>query len=153
MKRFFLITSFMLLSLVTFARGGNGYQNAIGIRGGWGAEFNYQRYLGVNNRVEAAIGCNRYGFETAATFQWMFDIPANVNGMFKWYAGVGAGIGSWDSNNHDKGFSFAAKGQIGIEYTFSFPMMLSFDYRPGLNFCPESRFDWSGFGLGIRYCF
>lgn len=153
MKRFLLIASFMLLSLGAFANGGNDYRSSIGVRGGYGAEFSYQRYISLDNRIEATVGFHRYGFEATATHQWMFDIPADVKGTFKWYAGAGAGIGAWNSDKHDKGFSFAVKGQVGIEYTFSFPFMISLDYRPGLNFFPESGFDFTGIGLGFRYCF
>lgn len=155
MKKILLIaTLFFAFSLTTNAQGGNGYKNAIGIRGGWGVEVSYQRYIAPKNRIEATLGINRYGFSVEGMYQWMFNLPINTAGIWQWYAGAGVGIGSWSSSKFDKGFSLGVLGQAGIEYTFSkIPLMLSFDYRPGFYFLPETDFDWSGFALGVRFCF
>ena len=67
---------------------------------------------------------------------------------------MGATMGDWSFDDaKDEGFSFGIVGQIGLEYTFRIPLLLSFDYRPGWYFTPESEFDWSGFAVGVRYCF
>lgn len=149
--------SLVILLLVTFAfsanaQGGNGYQNAVGVRAGWGAEASYQRYLDLNHRLEFGLGINRYGFDATGIFQWMFDIPSNTSGQFKWYAGAGVGTGGWYNKDYS-GFSLGFKGQIGIEYTFKIPLLLSMDYRPGLYLLPSTTFDWSSFAVGVRYCF
>lgn len=155
MKKLFLLLAVAFLTAVSAeAQGLNGTRNAIGIRGGWGAEISYQRYVAPANRIEATLGWNRYGFDMSGIYQWMFKINSDVPGQFKWYAGPGVGIGSWSSKKFDKGFSFGFLGQVGVEYTFdSIPLLLSLDYRPGIFLTPETHFDWSGFGLGIRYCF
>ncbi len=155
MKKFLLLAVLFVASVFTAnAQTGNGYKNAIGIRGGWGAGLSYQRYIAPSNRIEGTIGANRFGFCVEATHQWMFEIPSNTSGVWQWYAGAGAGIGSWSNNNFDNGFSLGVLAQAGIEYTFAkIPLQLSADYRPGFYFTPESKADWSGIALGIRYCF
>ena len=155
MKRsvLFLIAA-LLLTFAAQAQGINGSRNAIGIRGGWGAELSYQRYIAPENRIEGTIGVNRFGFSIEGVYQWMSDIPSEAPGDFKWYTGVGIGLGDWDNDDFDKGFSAGILGQVGIEYAFpKAPIMLSLDYRPGLYFAPEFNFDWSGFALGLRFYF
>lgn len=144
-----------LCTVVTVqAQGVNGTRNAIGIRGGWGVEASYQRYVASANRIEATLGINRYGFNATGIYQWMFNINTNVAGQFKWYAGPGVALGAWTGSKFTNGFSMGILGQVGIEYGFeSIPLLLSLDYRPGIYFTPETHFDWSGFGLGVRYCF
>ena len=155
MKRglLFLIAA-LLLSFAANAQGINDTRNAIGARGGWGAELSYQRYIAPENRLEATLGINRYGFSVEGMYQWMNDIPSDAAGEFKWYPGVGAGIGIWNNEAFMTGFTAGVLGQIGIEYSFAkVPLMLSLDYRPGFYIVPEFCFDWSGMALGIRYCF
>ena len=153
MKRLLLIaTLFIACAFTANAQTGNGYKNAIGIRGGWGAEVSYQRYIAPANRLEGTLGINRYGFSVEAAHQWMFELPVNTQGVWQWYAGAGAGLGSWNSNKFKTGFSLGLLGQIGIEYTFKFPLQLSLDYRPGFYMIPETQVDWGGIALGIRYC-
>lgn len=153
-KGVFLLVAVMLLSFAANAQGINGSRNAIGIRGGWGAELSYQRYIAPENRVEGTLGVNRYGFSVEGVYQWMYDIPAEASGDLKWYLGTGIGLGSWSNDNFKKGFSAGILGQAGIEYAFAgAPILLSLDYRPGLYFAPEFNFDWSGFALGFRFYF
>jgi hypothetical protein len=153
-KKALFILAAMMLCFCAYAQGINGYRQAIGIRGGWGAEISYQRYVAPENRFEGTIGINRFGFSVEGVYQWMYDIAADVPGELKWYAGGGAGLGAWSNKDFNTGFSAGILGQAGIEYSFAnVPLMLSVDYRPGFYFVPEFRFDWSGFALGIRYCF
>ena len=155
MKKILLLAAVILTcSFAANAQTGNGYKNAIGVRGAWGAEVSYQRYIAPANRLEGTLGINRYGFSVEAVHQWMFEIPANTSGVWQWYAGAGAGLGAWNSKDVKGGFCLGALGQIGIEYNFAkVPLQLSVDYRPGFYLIPETVFDWSGFALGIRYCF
>lgn len=142
--------------------------NAIGLRigdsDGFGAEVSYQRALGSNNRLELDLGLrngsNYDGFKLAGIYQWVW----NIDGGFNWYAGPGAGLASYgykyyDSNDrkvkNNQTFVFIA-GDIGIEYVFDIPLMLSLDFRPELGF-GDSDYDNDDLGfdiaLGIRYRF
>ncbi len=139
--------------------------NAIGLRigdsDGFGAEVSYQRALGSNNRLELDLGLRNGsdydGFKLAGIYQWVW----NIDGGFNWYAGPGAGIASYgykrkdDRKKENQTFVFIA-GDIGIEYLFDIPLMLSLDFRPELGF-GNSDYDNDDLGfdiaLGIRYRF
>ena len=76
MKRsvLFLIAA-MLLTFAAQAQGINGSRNAIGIRGGWGAELSYQHTLG-SNFVEADLGLYSFNaINVGATYNWMLAQP------------------------------------------------------------------------------
>ncbi len=159
-KRAILVVAILGFSLSSVAQ--QIADNAIGIRigdnKGFGTEINYQRALGGNNRLELGLGWNSNrdlnAFKLTALYQWVW----NIEGDFNWYLGAGGGAGSinWDRgvfpDRRNDGFVFIA-GDIGIEYNFNFPLLLSLDFRPELGFGKYR--DDLGFdvGLGIRYQF
>ncbi len=132
--------------------------NALGLRlgdnNGFGAEISYQKELSENNRLEADLGWrnNRElsAFKLTGIYQWVWEI----DNSFNWYAGAGAGLGNWSSNDDSGSFIYLA-GDIGIEYHFKeVPILLSLDYRP--EFGGHGYFDnnySSDIALGIRYKF
>lgn len=137
--------------------------NAIGIRigdnKGFGTEVNYQRAIGGNNRLEFGLGWRSSrkvdAFKLTGIYQWVW----NIEGGFNWYAGVGGGAGSVSYDRRELperersyGFAFVA-GDVGIEYNFDIPLLISLDFRPEIGF-GEFRDDL-GFdiGLGLRYQF
>lgn len=138
-------------------------KNALGLRigdsNGFGAEVSYQRALNANKRLEFDLGWRDSkdydGFKLAALHQWVW----NIEDGFNWYAGVGGGLGSFSSNgsenNHTDTFVFAA-GDIGIEYNFNIPLLISLDFRPEIGFGNElydnNDLDFD-IALGIRYQF
>ena len=155
---------FMLLGLVFSTQAQEISKNAIGLRlgnnDGFGEEISYQRGLSNNNRLELDLGWrnsnNVDALKLAGLYQWVW----NIDNGFNWYAGVGAGFGSWNYNyngtKNNGSFLFAA-GDIGIEYTFKeAPIQLSLDLRPELYFNSSAHRD-NNFGpdlaLGIRYKF
>ena len=112
-------------------------ENALGLRlgdnDGFGAEVSYQRALGSANRLEADLGWrnsrNVDAIKLTGLYQWVW----NIDGNFNWYAGAGAGLGSWRYNKNgysDSGTFVFAAGDIGIEYDFDIPLLLSLDFRP-----------------------
>ena len=116
--------------------------NAIGLRlgdsDGLGTEITYQRKLGIDTRLEIDLGWRNGngfdGFKVAGLHQWVW----NIDGGFNWYAGVGGGLGIYDfdspvNDNRSETFVFAA-GNIGIEYDFDIPLLLSLDFRPEVGF-------------------
>ena len=142
--------------------------NAIGLRlgdsDGFGAEVSYQRALGGNNnRLELDLGIrngkNYDGFKLAGIYQWVW----NIDGGFNWYAGPAAGIANYSYNYNDKGIKYDESetfvfvgGDIGIEYNFDIPLMISLDFRPefglGNNDFKNDDLDFD-IALGIRYQF
>jgi len=143
-------------------------KNALGLRlgsnGGFGTEISYQRALGSNNRLELDLGWrkrkdfNNNGYDDdaiklAALYQWVWNIDGGLN----WYAGVGGGEGTYgyDNNNehYNETFAFAA-GDIGIEYNFPIPLLISLDFRPefGGNGYYKNNYG-SDIALSLRYQF
>lgn len=159
-----IITSIIVLVIGFTLNAQDISKNALGLRlgdsDGFGAELSYQRDLSKNNRLEFDLGWrdgkNYDGFKLAGLYQWVW----NIDSGFNWYAGFGGGIGSYSFNNNNGNdfkdtFVFAA-GDIGIEYNFNIPLLLSLDFRPEIGFGDETYdnndldFD---IAFGIRYQF
>lgn len=159
-----LILTLALLAGTTFALQAQTISDhAIGLRfgdgDGFGAEISYQRALGDNNRLEVDLGIesgSRFdGFKATGIYQWVW----NIDGNFNWYAGVGGGLGSVEfdddfrPNNDDSEFFILAAGQVGIEYNFDIPLILSLDLRPELYFGSFRDSVESDIALSVRYQF
>ena len=164
-----ILSAIMLIGLAFTAQAQEISKNALGLRfgdsGGFGGELSYQRALGSNNRLELDLGWrnrsnyNNNGYDDnavklAALYQWVW----NIDGGFNWYAGVGGGVGSYnyddnDNNSFNETFVFAA-GDIGIEYNFDIPLLISLDFRPefGGNGYYENNYG-SDIALGLRFQF
>ncbi|RTY93622.1 hypothetical protein [Flavobacterium sp. GT3R68] len=167
-----ILSATMLIGLAFSAQAQEISKNAIGLRigdnDGIGAEVSYQRKLGTRNRLELDLGWrNRrdyYGdnrddssVKLAGLYQWVW----NIDGGFNWYAGVGGGLAnsSYDYNyagekyNDSYTYAFAA-GDIGIEYNFPIPLMISLDFRPEVYFTDKVNEDFGpDVAFGIRYQF
>ena len=164
MRKLFLLSA-LLIGFTTVTSAQEIADNAIGLRigdsDGFGTEISYQRGLGGNNRLELDLGLrsgrNYDGFKLAALYQWVW----NLDGNFNWYAGAGGGLASYSFDNVPNGFDdsetfvFIA-GDVGIEYNFDIPLILSLDFRPELGFGDDyydnDDLDFD-IALGIRYQF
>jgi hypothetical protein len=132
-------------------------KNALGLRigdnNGFGGEISYQNYLKENNRLEFDLGWrssnNLDAFKLVGLYQWVMPIE----NRFNWFVGVGAGVCSFDAGEDDGIFALVA-GNIGIEYDFEFPLIISLDVRPelGFNDSYSDNLDLD-IALGIRYQF
>lgn len=163
-----ILSAIMLVGLAFSAQAQDISKNALGLRlgdsGGFGTEITYQRGLGDNNRLELDLGWrNRKNYNNnsyddnaiklAALYQWVW----NIDGGFNWYAGVGGGLGNYryDDNNNsfNETFAFAA-GDIGLEYNFDIPLLISIDFRPefGGNGYYKNNYG-SDIALGVKYQF
>lgn len=161
MKKYLLIPVLLCL-FTTVAHSQRISKHALGLRlgdnDGFGTEVNYQLGLGENNRLELGLGWrSKNNFEAikgTALYQWVFVLDGNFN----WYVGAGGGLASYDfdpdfpGDPDDEVFAFAA-GDIGIEYNFDIPLLLSLDFRPEIgfgDFNDDLDFD---IAFGIRYQF
>ena len=125
MKKIILLAAMVL----GFAVAAAAQPRAIGLRGGYGVELSYQHTLGANF-VEADLGLCVGALNLGATYNWMIAQPQWTDrGEWGFYAGPGAVVGM-DLFGDVKHFSVAAAGQVGLEYTFWFPLQLSVDIRP-----------------------
>jgi hypothetical protein len=144
-------TIIILAAIFCFAFAANAQPRAIGIRGGYGAEFSYQHSLG-DNFVEADLGWTYHGTWLTGIYDFLFPIQDGFN----FYAGPGARIGAYsykdDNRENHSGFDLGIAGQVGIEYNFNIPLQLSLDWRPAFTFI-DSDFDYFGLSLGVRYRF
>lgn len=139
--------------------------NALGLRlgnsDGFGAEISYQKSLGRFHRLEFNLGWRDSrdfdAFKLGGLYQWVHKLDGNFN----WYYGAGGGLGNVDFDedyivDDDGGLFIFAAGNLGIEYNFDIPLLLSLDFRPELGL-----FGYDGFSdnfdfdvaLGIRYQF
>ena len=131
-----------ILGLTLSLNAQNISKNAIGLRFGdnygFGAEVSYQLKLQKNNRLELDLGWrnndNLNFIKGTGLYQWVL----NIEGDFNWYAGVGGGLGSLSYSGYKKNnllyvgggtYAFLA-GNLGIEYDFDFPLLVSLDFRP-----------------------
>ena len=144
--------------------------HALGLRlgdsDGFGAEISYQKSIGQFNRAEFNLGWrdsrNFDAFKLSGVYQWVHQL----DGGFNWYYGFGGGLGSVDfepiPNNqggsiddNDGLFVFGA-GNLGVEYNFNIPLLLSLDFRPEIGILGYDGFGDSfdfDIALGIRYQF
>lgn len=141
-------------------------EHALGLRlgdsDGFGAEISYQKSIARYNRVEIDLGWrdsrNFDAFKLTGIYQWIHQLDGNFN----WYYGVGGGLGSVDfsagsnGNIPDGGVFIFGAGDIGIEYNFDIPLLLSLDFRPEIGLVGyddfSDNFDFD-IALGIRYQF
>lgn len=155
MKKTFLIIGLVFASFFTM----NAQEisdNAIGLRfgdnSGFGGEISYQRKLSENNRLEIDLGIrNGKGadsFKATGVYQWVWVLE----NRFNWYAGVGGGVGSFKSGGVSETFFFGT-GDIGIEYNFESPILISLDYRPEFGFSTIYDGLNSDIALSVRYQF
>ncbi|NER16516.1 hypothetical protein [Spongiivirga citrea] len=160
-----IILSISLLFMMATASAQTISDNALGLRlgasNGFGTEISYQSAIGRLNRIEANLGWrdnrNFDAFRLTGIYQWMFDL--NFEEGFQWFAGVGGGIGNVNFNSdsqfatdENEFFAFVA-GDVGIEYNFSIPLVISLDLKPEIGFNEFNDGIEFDLGLGIRYQF
>ena len=170
MKKTLLIVLALLgLSLAAVAQ-----PKAIGIRGGllgpdFNGEISYEHWLTIFDNdydfVEAELGVfGSNGFKGTVIYNFTFVQPEFTDrGEWGLYGGPGivTGYGTGFNKNLEKKswpfFGFAA--QLGMEYTFWFPLQVSVDFRPSfmipafMNRTENDKARWYGFALSARYAF
>lgn len=122
----------------------------VGIRAGaTGFDASYQHSTKSSQFVEADLGVDfgfnangHAGFKATAIYNFIWARPAwTQKGRWGLYAGPGLSIGYVDDqvshklgdgiyNFYEKGFMIAVAGQVGLEYSFWFPLNIALDIRP-----------------------
>lgn len=125
MKKFIIAAVIVCAAAFT----ANAQPRAIGARLGYGLEASYQHSLD-QNFIEANLGL--FGFHSlnvSAFYNFMIAQPAwTPRGEWGFYAGPGAAVGTGFDRYYAASIGIA--GQVGLEYTFWFPLQLSVDLRP-----------------------
>lgn len=166
MKKIILIAA----AVLGFALAASAQPRAIGGRVGYGLEASYQHTIGGADFVEVNAGLFGYdSFGAAATYNFMIAQPEwTSKGEWGFYAGPGASLNyGWGINeNYDidyetgefnnlvtSSFNVAVMAQVGLEYTFWFPLQLSVDIRPmvGISVADGVSFYRNGL-LGFSPC-
>lgn len=133
-----------------FAVAASAQPRALGIRGGYGVDLSYQHSIG-ENFIEADLGLGNFAYlNLAATYNFMIANPAwTETGKWGIYAGPGVALGIGKDL-----FNVGLAGQVGLEYTFEFPLQLSLDVRPQIGLTGKEFGIWGWYPhLGIRYRF
>lgn len=147
MKKIFLI--FTVLLLFTFSiKAQQISNNTIGIRFSGGSSFeseiSYQKALQKNNRVELGLGLgdNFKNFKAIGLYQWVWPLQDKFN----WYTGLGGGFAALNDA------ALFGAGNIGVEYNFNSPFLVSLDYRQEIKIIGSSGLS-SLLAFSIRYKF
>lgn len=135
----------------------NAQPRAIGARLGWGFEASYQHTVKNADFVELDLGLFTHSVNLNAIYDFMIAQPNwTSRGEWGFYAGPGASIGFGVLGDDDGNFNIAVAGQVGLEYTFWFPLQLSFDIKAQLGggLGHDPGFYWGvGPALSVRYRF
>lgn len=102
--------------------------------------------LGEFSRLHADVSFGG-GFGVDVLWDLLYRPVGNVEGL-NWYAGFGPSL-----NFHNEWFGLGISGEAGMEYHFKFPMSIGIDYRPTFWIIEDTKFNWDGFGLNLRYVF
>ena len=165
MKKTLLIVIALLgLSLAAVAQ-----PKAIGVRGGllgphFNGEISYEQWSSLFDNdydfVELDLGVfGGNGFKATALYNFTLAQPEFTDrGEWGIYLGPGVAVGygtGINKNDEKKSAPFLGlAAQLGVEYTFWFPLQVSVDFRPGFMIpAYMNRDNWYGFALSARYAF
>ena len=141
MKRFFLILIVVLASVTEVSA----QPRALGLRAGMDCQLSYQHevrgarqggrsmdFIEVDLGIESIYGY-AIGLNASAGYNFMIAKPEwTRTGEWGFYAGPAVKIGYlW------VGGYLAAGAQVGLEYTFDFPLQISLDIRPAAGVAVE----------------
>lgn len=146
MKKIILVAAMVL----GFTVAASAQPKAVGIRFAYGAELSYQHEIGANF-LEADLGLGDFQYlNVAATYNFMLAKPDWTDrGDWGFYAGPGVALGAGKDV-----LNIGIAGQVGLEYTFWFPLQLSIDIRPQLGLVGNGFGIWGWYPqLGARYKF
>ena len=134
MKRLILVI-FILFSTISF---GFAKPKALGIRAGADLQISYQHSLGSKSdfiEVDAGMQFLGNGLNIAAAYNFMYAQPDwTKKGKWGFYAGPAIKLGYlW------VGGYLAVGAQLGMEYTFDFPLQISLDIRPAVGAAMEGK--------------
>lgn len=151
-----LLFSVLILFLITSAEAqsveGHGdahaYEQAVGLRGGFGGGVTYKQQLGSEANYGEAI-LNYWNNLLTVRALYERTQTTNVDGL-RWYYGGGPVLGVGSE------FNVGIGGVAGIEFTFfDIPLNASLDISPTLYlFQSEDErdsFDWQVGGFSLRY--
>ena len=170
MKKTLLIVIALLgLSLAAVAQ-----PKAIGLRGGllgpsFNGEISYEQWSNLFDNdydfIEVDLGVfGGNGFKATALYNFTLAQPEFTDrGEWGLYLGPGVAVGygtGFNKEEEKKAWPFLGfAAQLGMEYTFWFPLQVSVDFRPTflipafMNKTEDNRSRWYGVAVSARYAF
>lgn len=167
MKRLTFIIILSVLAACAYAQ-----PRAMGLRvGATGLEASYEHSMSPVQFIQGDLGMDfgynvngRPGVRATAVYNFIWARPNwTTQGSWAIYAGPGLSLGFVDDQvpyeignaiigHYDNGFMIGVVGQIGVEYTFRFPLQLALDVRPcfGLH-VNDGKFRDRETGLTVNY--
>jgi hypothetical protein len=147
MKKIIMIAAMVL----GFAVAATAQPRALGAGISYGVDLRYQHTVAGVDFIEADLGLSNFNaLNVAATYNFMIAQPAwTAQGEWGFYVGPGVAVGAAKDI-----FMVGAACQVGLEYTFDFPLQLSLDVRPQLGLVGQGFGIWGWYPhLGVRYRF
>lgn len=167
MKRLIFIIILSVLAASAYAQ-----PRAMGLRAGaTGLEASYEHAMSSVQFIQGDLGMDfgynvngRPGVRATAVYNFIWARPNwTTQGSWAIYAGPGLSLGFVDDQvpyeigdailgHYDNGFMIGVVGQVGVEYTFRFPLQLALDVRPcfGLH-VNDGKFRDRETGLTVNY--
>lgn len=167
MKRLTFIIILSVLAACAYAQ-----PRAMGLRvGATGLEASYEHSMSPVQFIQGDLGMDfgynangRPGVRATAVYNFIWARPNwTTQGSWAIYAGPGLSLGFVDDQvpyeignaiigHYDNGFMIGVVGQVGVEYTFRFPLQLALDVRPcfGLH-VNDGKFRDRETGLTVNY--
>ena len=166
-----LIFAFLLMGIAFTAKAQSPYKHSIGVTIGTTQAVGFKTFPTDHFAIQLDLG-TKYTY-VYGTHLWTFELAPNLmyegrlTGGLYGFVGGGGSIGycwknyryfnAWgetSSRNNAKG---GLNGFFGMEYKFTIPLTLQFDFRPGYRCIfnegfSEHCFDW-GLNFGLRYTF
>lgn len=156
-KTLLIIVAALGLAVVASAQ-----PKSLGVRiGNYGVDVSYENYVFSGpDFLEFELGLDD-GFSTSAfhvdgVYNFMIAQPDwTASGSWGFYGGPGASVAVWENANAENVVFVGVVGNLGLEYTFDFPLTLSADFRPRLMLGDGKVRSNSLFslGIGVRYAF
>jgi hypothetical protein len=137
-----------------------------GLRLGPRPGFNARMFLSESSNIEALFTFRSTGMILTGMYQ--FGKPLNIFNIegLRWYVGGGIHAGWWAAGSSfwiaslstwDTDVSVGIDLIAGLEYSLepwiNFPLSLSIDYKPGINFFGQWAGTLADFSFSLRYTF
>ena len=155
-----LLPLFIGLFLYQSEASAQNYENAAGLRLGWGLGISGKHFFDDRSAVEGVL---RFGgfFSSYIQFTGLYQLHQSLSDVtegLQWYVGGGAFAGFWSgaySRVYDySGTQVGISGVIGLDYKFAdLPINVSADWMPGIAIVGGGGFVGSSGGLAVRYTF
>ena len=164
MKRILLFSILSFISVITYSQG---FNQAIGIRGGYSSGFEYRWYQSDIDSYKLLLSARNHGVQLHALKEFhrydLFDFAYQIVCYYGF--GIHGGYESWNVlhyNGYNRWYSSRASvivgldGLAGLEYVFdTAPISAGFEVKPFFDLLGRKTFDLQlfDFAFTIKYLF